>query len=328
MWHEARKQERIIRKVIVDYRKRAERRHDFYQKIKQDPTKFMQVHGRRCSLLIDETGGLNDNINHTVAWQGDKTNMIDRFDVRAHLDYIPPLNKDAAVDKTDKEFRKCNYERYRVLVYNKHRCVKEPEHLHKIFVNENHPSISCHRDAEARKQLLASSRTSIGFDYNTKDGTASTSLTKSNISRNDDSDNDSDEDFLDEIEDIPQLHEFSQEDLHDLERCSMEFGMFSSDFSNFLTADLKAQMKLSEAKAVENEKQKMSGKKSRRERRHARDLRLKNRVIGRLSYMQEVNTHDSTIDSESNSNSSDADDKSPTECSHSEAGEEIEFITS
>uniref|UniRef100_H2YGJ2 Uncharacterized protein n=1 Tax=Ciona savignyi TaxID=51511 RepID=H2YGJ2_CIOSA len=108
----------------------------------------------------------------------------------------------------------------------------------------------------------------------------------------------------------------------------MEFGMFSSDFSNFLTADLKAQMKLSEAKAVENEKQKMSGKKSRRERRHARDLRLKNRVIGRLSYMQEVNTHDSTIDSESNSNSSDADDKSPTECSHSEAGEEIEFITS
>ena len=43
MWHEARKQEKVVRKVIVDYRKRAERRHQYYDKIKQDPTKFMQV---------------------------------------------------------------------------------------------------------------------------------------------------------------------------------------------------------------------------------------------------------------------------------------------
>lgn len=33
MWHEARKQERIIRGMIVDYRRRAERRKDFYEKI-------------------------------------------------------------------------------------------------------------------------------------------------------------------------------------------------------------------------------------------------------------------------------------------------------
>lgn len=33
MWHEARKQERKIRGMIVDYRKRAERRQDFYEKI-------------------------------------------------------------------------------------------------------------------------------------------------------------------------------------------------------------------------------------------------------------------------------------------------------
>lgn len=33
MWHEARKQERKIRGMLVDYRKRAERRRDFYEKI-------------------------------------------------------------------------------------------------------------------------------------------------------------------------------------------------------------------------------------------------------------------------------------------------------
>ena len=33
MWHEARKQERKIRGIMVDYKKRAERRREFYEKI-------------------------------------------------------------------------------------------------------------------------------------------------------------------------------------------------------------------------------------------------------------------------------------------------------
>lgn len=33
MWHEVRKQEKKIRCMIVDYRKRAERRKDYYEKI-------------------------------------------------------------------------------------------------------------------------------------------------------------------------------------------------------------------------------------------------------------------------------------------------------
>lgn len=33
MWHEARRQERKIRGMLVDYRRRAERRRDFYEKI-------------------------------------------------------------------------------------------------------------------------------------------------------------------------------------------------------------------------------------------------------------------------------------------------------
>lgn len=33
MWHEARKQEKKIRGMIVDYHRRAERRRDYYEKI-------------------------------------------------------------------------------------------------------------------------------------------------------------------------------------------------------------------------------------------------------------------------------------------------------
>lgn len=33
MWHEARKQERKIRGLMVDYKKRADRRKEFYEKI-------------------------------------------------------------------------------------------------------------------------------------------------------------------------------------------------------------------------------------------------------------------------------------------------------
>lgn len=33
MWHEARKQERKIRGMLVDYKRRAERRREYYEKI-------------------------------------------------------------------------------------------------------------------------------------------------------------------------------------------------------------------------------------------------------------------------------------------------------
>lgn len=58
-----------------------------------------------------------------MPWQGQKDNLIDRFDVRAHLDYIPALptakpDQPAEDDVLDMEERSMNYERYRVLAQN------------------------------------------------------------------------------------------------------------------------------------------------------------------------------------------------------------------
>lgn len=59
-----------------------------------------------------------------MPWQGQKDNLIDRFDVRAHLDYIPPVprtnppDQPDAPDVDDADERAMNYERYRVLAQN------------------------------------------------------------------------------------------------------------------------------------------------------------------------------------------------------------------
>lgn len=53
-----------------------------------------------------------------MPWQGQQDNLIDRFDVRAHLDYIPPLSKNAEPEQVSQDERQCNYERYRILAQN------------------------------------------------------------------------------------------------------------------------------------------------------------------------------------------------------------------
>lgn len=84
MWHEARKQEKKIRGIIVDYKKRAERRKEFYEKIRRDPAQFLQIHGRPAKIHIDAAiSSAADNC--LMEWHGDPEKIIDRFDVRAHL---------------------------------------------------------------------------------------------------------------------------------------------------------------------------------------------------------------------------------------------------
>lgn len=54
-----------------------------------------------------------------MPWQGKNDNFIDRFDVRAHLDWIPepPDTIDVDVALTSED-RHINYERYRIIVQN------------------------------------------------------------------------------------------------------------------------------------------------------------------------------------------------------------------
>lgn len=54
-----------------------------------------------------------------MPWQGNPAIMIDRFDVRAHLDYIPDaINRVDPDEELSYDERQINYERYRILVQN------------------------------------------------------------------------------------------------------------------------------------------------------------------------------------------------------------------
>lgn len=76
MWHEAKKQEKKIREVMVDFQRRAERRREHYDKLvnisrhdynrpavneqfrqRADPTTYLRVIGTKCSLHLDQTKG-------------------------------------------------------------------------------------------------------------------------------------------------------------------------------------------------------------------------------------------------------------------------------
>ncbi|MGH0169411.1 UNVERIFIED_CONTAM: hypothetical protein FKN15_073500 [Acipenser sinensis] len=58
MWHEARKHERKLRGMMVDYKRRAERRRELYEKIKREPVQFLQVHGRAYKIHLDSAVAL------------------------------------------------------------------------------------------------------------------------------------------------------------------------------------------------------------------------------------------------------------------------------
>ncbi len=60
-----------------------------------------------------------------MPWQGDSKVMIDRFDGRAHLDFISEYKNSDEKQQPDpdavannRENRQINYERYRILVQN------------------------------------------------------------------------------------------------------------------------------------------------------------------------------------------------------------------
>lgn len=54
-----------------------------------------------------------------MPWQGNTDVMIDRFDVRAHLDIIPEVRTaETPNEDLSYEERQINYERYRILVQN------------------------------------------------------------------------------------------------------------------------------------------------------------------------------------------------------------------
>ncbi|VDI07380.1 splicing factor, arginine/serine-rich 16 [Mytilus galloprovincialis] len=167
MWQEARKQEKKIRGLMVDYKKRAERRREFYEKIKLDPAQFVRAYGRPCKINLDPAVAYAaESPQSMMPWQGQEDNMIDRFDVRAHLDYMPQTKIVAPPTlskREEEEERSINYERYRIIVENECAGLTEEQALYQIYVDEQFGNVDKSKDEEKKK--LEGKKAAIAFVY-------------------------------------------------------------------------------------------------------------------------------------------------------------------
>ncbi|KAL1917385.1 uncharacterized protein VTP21DRAFT_5041 [Calcarisporiella thermophila] len=53
MWHAARQQEKKIKELMVDHKKRAERRKAYYESQLGDPSQLLRIIGRKTRLHPD-----------------------------------------------------------------------------------------------------------------------------------------------------------------------------------------------------------------------------------------------------------------------------------
>uniref|UniRef100_A0A672UNL9 CLK4 associating serine/arginine rich protein n=1 Tax=Strigops habroptila TaxID=2489341 RepID=A0A672UNL9_STRHB len=330
MWHEARKHERKLRGMMVDYKKRAERRREYYEKIKKDPAQFLQVHGRACKIHLDSAVALAaESPVNMMPWQGDTNNMIDRFDVRAHLDYIPSytpalLNPISPEQECDE--RKCNYERYRGLVQNDFAGISEEQCLYQIYIDELYGGLQ--KPNEDEKKKLAEKKASIGYTY--EDSTVAE--LDNNVEKRGEEEDSEEDSNTDEDEVIPDIDvevdvdELNQEQVADLNKQATTYGMAEGDFVRMLRKDKEEAEAIKNAKALEEEKAMYSGRRSRRQRREFREKRLKGRKISPPSYARRDSpTYDPYKRSPSES-SSESRSRSRTPSPGHE--EKITFITS
>uniref|UniRef100_A0A8C5ESL3 Suppressor of white apricot N-terminal domain-containing protein n=1 Tax=Gouania willdenowi TaxID=441366 RepID=A0A8C5ESL3_GOUWI len=285
MWQEARKHERKLRGMMVDYKRRGERRREYYEKIKKDPAQFLQVHGRTYKIHLDPAVAMAaESPVNMMPWQGDANNMIDRFDVRAHLDYIPtytPPLLTTPIPDQEMEERKCNYERYRGLVQNDFANISEEQCLYQIYLDELYGGLP--KINEDEKKKLAEKKASIGYTYEDSTVTEVEPTSDKDEDNSENSESEEDEGIPD-IDVEVDVDELNQEQVGEVNKLATRYGMTEGDFVRMLRKDKEEVEAIKYAKALEAEKAMYSGRRSRRQRREFREKRLKGRQISPPSY--------------------------------------------
>lgn len=329
MWHEARKHEKKIRGMMIDYRRRAERRREFYESIRRDPASFLQIHGQQMKIHIDPVISQTAE-SSLMPWMGDTKNMIDRFDVRAHLDYIPTptsvSNNESDYTLTDEQEARLNYERFRNLVQNDFLSITEQKYLNQIYLEERCGQNNSRQQSKIEiKKKLAEKRAAIGYNYEDSNTVVNSVDNEDSVS-----DSDCDEEDFEDLDTTVHIENLNDEMRNRIGTIASKFGMKDDYFIKLLEADKEESEKLRIAKEIETEKSMFVGRKSRRERKDLKQQRLLIlRSINNDDTSLEPFGNDTIIKSTGNDASSDSsDDDEDDNNSKSEVEEgKIEFIT-
>ncbi|CAK5073074.1 unnamed protein product [Meloidogyne enterolobii] len=347
MWHEARRQERAVRHKLVDGAKRHERRRQFYESVRRDPNEFMQVHGQHMPIHVDPViAEAAESPNILRKWQGDDNILIDRFDVRVHLEQIQdPPSKQAKRNLYDDVMElQCDYERYRILVFNDFKKVRAIFWLKLQQKNFGHPRV-LHllqhiKKSEKRKSIFGNiseifynqrnsdKRAAIAFSYGNSEVVRNSNTSKDWKERriNDATMSSSDDDEPEEMDPVVDTSILNAESLAFLNKIGTKYNITSGAFLQLLSLDQKEQTSTAEIKEIDKAKSALSG-------RHAKADRavLKRRramIIGNLGSTlvsnEEATTTLLSFLSSANKNSL------KEETSSSDSGEDFErteFIT-
>lgn len=260
-----------------------------------------------------------------MPWQGNANILIDRFDVRAHLDYIPDVQNDGtSYEEESREMRPMNYERYRILVQNGFLKVKEEKFLKQLAIEEKYGGKSYQQQkAEDDKKRAEKSKAAIGFTY--EDSTQPTTTTTPSshgipAAAGDEVNSDSDDDF--DLDTVINISALNRDQYHELNSIGKSFFLGREDFTKYLKQEAEEQECAKSAKAEEEEKSAFSGRKSRKERRILKEKRLAGRIPSPPSYA----TYDSEKHKRVSHSSSESSSRSPSPVSNRKTGK-VEYIT-
>lgn len=91
-------------------------------------------------------------------WRGNSEVIIDRFDVRSHLDIIEDYDESKSASNSDRtvqsneidEERMCNYERYKTLIQNEAADISEEQCLKEIEIEEKYGPLASEIPSEKK----------------------------------------------------------------------------------------------------------------------------------------------------------------------------------
>ncbi|CAJ0578823.1 unnamed protein product, partial [Mesorhabditis spiculigera] len=271
IWLEARRNERQIRRMQIDGNRRAEKRKTFYDSIRKDPAQFMQIHGRAYKIHTDKAiARAAEEKNIMRPWTVDRSIMIDRFDVRANLDYFTEAKRTKLEEESteEKEEIVCDFERFRIPIINTCRHVDETTYLQKIaqaeyWTERETKAMNIQKEERERKKQISETKASYHFNYGDSEVVPGKDT---NDEGNHDDEPEQDFQAMEDLDADFDVERLDAESIRRANKCGEAYGIKRSLFVNMLQADQLAARNAAELRSIERQKLALTGRESKHER--------------------------------------------------------------
>ncbi|KAF9899709.1 hypothetical protein BX616_002885, partial [Lobosporangium transversale] len=173
-------EEKRVKELLGNARRRAQRRRAYYDSKLGDPMQLLRVSGTAVQLVTNpEIYTFNEDMKNLMPWASDPSVKIDRFDGRALLDFIPTatqamiesgLKPDKDEDGIGNELR---FQRWHDLVdkirlgVSEEQCIRNNEEEWNDLVARHHALIGKVSEKKQESNETPAATSSFAFDYGT-----------------------------------------------------------------------------------------------------------------------------------------------------------------